>query len=193
MQSYSLRLGYTLAEELKQISDCHDMECIIKGMQQYCQGIPMDQEPTEEEFEALQKRFFERQQKKNYAAAVAFLQELTKKSGVQILQKDALIYEVMEAGHGSQPLSSNDTVLVRYSIIDISGQVIISGEDEPACLTPLDDFLPSIAQAMVGMVEGEKRRIYVHPDLAYGKLSNLSPDGILIIEVLLCKIEPHSK
>ena len=189
MQSYSKKLGYTLAEELQLTSDYHDLEFIIKGMQQYLQGEPMAQEPSEEEFESLQKRLFEHQAKRNYSAASAFMQELTKKNGVLVLQKDALAYEIIETGHGLQPLSSDDTVLVRYAIVDLSGRVIISNEDSPPCPTPLNDFLPSIAQAMIGMVEGEKRKICVHPDLAYGNLSDFSQDGILIIEVVLCSID----
>jgi peptidylprolyl isomerase len=69
--------------------------------------------------------------------------------------------------------------------------VIFSSEDmeENAPTTfGLTDLLPSLSRAMVGMLPGEKRKIYVHPNLAYGKLGHFPPNSLLIMEIQLLKI-----
>ena len=190
IQSYSQRLGYEMAGDLEGPSDFHDLEYVIKGVQQYIQGGSIDQEITEQEFESLQKRFFERQAKQNRITAEATLQSLAQKSGIQRVRDNFILYEILEKGQGKQPLSKADSVLVRYEIVNACSEVIYSSDDKDACLKPLDDFLPSIAQAMIGMVEGEKRRIYVHPDFSYGNFSRIKKDGLLIVDVSLRGIKP---
>ena len=40
---------------------------------------------------------------------------------------------------------------------------------------PLDQTIPGFSKGIVGMKEGEKRRLFVHPDLGYGTTGQLPP------------------
>ena len=43
------------------------------------------------------------------------------------------------------------------------------------------------------MKEGEKRRIFVHPDLGYGTSGHLAPNSLLIFDVEVVKAESPDK
>ena len=105
--------------------------------------------------------------------------------------KNALIYETIESGKGTDSLTAHDTVCASFTILDTEGNVIVSSQEiegSPSNIFAIDDLLPSLSRAMVGMVAGEKRIIYVHPNLAYGKFGHLPPNSLLIMEVKLIEI-----
>jgi len=198
IQAYSRQVGYSIAENLEMTSDCYDLEAIIQGMRQYLNDDttiePLCEKESEKTFESLQKRLFEYQANKNLARAENYLTEVSKKCTAHTLEGGGVVYEITRPGKGRKPLSKNDTFFARYSIIDLQGKVLISDqraafdeENLPYVFT-LNDFLPSISQAMIGMVEGEDRTIYVHPKLAYGKLGHLPPNSLLIVTLTLVKI-----
>lgn len=46
------------------------------------------------------------------------------------------------------------------------------------------DTIPGFAQGVKGMQAGERRKLYIHPDLAYGLYGGkLEPNQLLVIEL----------
>lgn len=43
------------------------------------------------------------------------------------------------------------------------------------------------------MKEGEKRRLFVHPDLGYGTSGHLPPNALLIFDIELVKADSHDQ
>jgi len=61
---------------------------------------------------------------------------------------------------------------------------------EPYSVLPmmsLDEIIPGLKSGLIGMKEGEKRTIYIHPDLAYGSAGYLPPNSLLTFEIELVK------
>jgi len=198
IQTYSKQIGYLLAEDLHRQSEYFDLEAVIQGIRQYQQRVvqkgQVDEKINDEAFESLQKKLFEYQSRQNLKQAESYLKEVCKKDSAHILKNDALVYEVLDPGQGMRTFSENDSIAVQYTIFDSCGEMILSDQDlNTPCTCSPDDFLPAISQAMKGMIEGEKRKIYVHPDLAYGKFGGLPPNSLLIIEITLLKIEPSEQ
>ena len=52
---------------------------------------------------------------------------------------------------------------------------------------PIKQSIPGFAKGLVGMKEGEKRILYIHPELAYGLAGHLPPNSLLIFEVEIVK------
>lgn len=51
----------------------------------------------------------------------------------------------------------------------------------------LDETIPGFSKGIVGMKEGEKRTLYIHPDLAYGVNGSLPPNSLLTFEIEIVK------
>ena len=52
----------------------------------------------------------------------------------------------------------------------------------------IPDTIPGFATGVVGMLEGEERTIYIHPELAYGVSGiKLKPNKLVVIEVNLAQ------
>ena len=195
--AYSKHIGYTIAEDLKIESEYIDIEAVIEGMREYSQGKLPAGEPSSmipnASLASIQKRLFETQARTNLEQTEKYLQELCEKPSVHVLEKSALAYEVLERGQGGKALTENDTIVVRYLILDSEGRNVFSQDEETSeeleSTCQVTDFLPSISRALVGMTLGERRKIYVHPRLAYGELSQLPPNTLLIVDISLLEIK----
>ena len=74
--------------------------------------------------------------------------------------------------------------LVSYAFSTLDG-VKIEFEDQVAvpCKISVDVVIPGFAMGVTGMRQGEKRKLYIHPDLAYGTTGPMLPNSLLIAEV----------
>lgn len=51
----------------------------------------------------------------------------------------------------------------------------------------LDETIPGFNKGLIGMKEGEKRTLFIHPDYGYGTSGYLPPNSLLTFEVELIK------
>ncbi len=110
-----------------------------------------------------------------------FLSTVAKKENVQMLVPHKLYYEVLQSG--SQSLASSN--LFHYKITTLDATIVAytyaEGAPKSVCL---ENALPGFARGVAGMKMGEKRRLYIHPDLAYRKIGVfLPPQSLVIVEV----------
>ena len=45
------------------------------------------------------------------------------------------------------------------------------------------ETIPGFAKGVDGMCVGERRKIYIHPALGYGKVGYVPPNSLLIVDV----------
>ncbi|MFZ0565676.1 MAG: FKBP-type peptidyl-prolyl cis-trans isomerase [Chlamydiales bacterium] len=165
-----------------------NLDKVIKGIQDERAGKPSPL--TEEEYEqtiyAIQEKLYLQTAEKNLKEATAFLESNSKKEGIQAIDAQ-LQYKVIQAGEGTE-VSQESAPLIHYKGSLIDGTLFASSEEngEPISL-PLTQTIPGIAQGVAGMKEGEKRVIYIHPELAYGMSGQLPPNSLLIFEVEVIK------
>lgn len=129
----------------------------------------------------------------NLAAAQAFLSENGMRDGVVTLDS-GLQYEIMEEGpaDAASP-TAQDTVLAHYHGTLADGSVFDSSvqRGEPAAFG-LSQVIAGWTEALQLMSVGDKWRLYIPPNLAYGEASPtpaIPPNSALIFEVELLEIQ----
>lgn len=123
----------------------------------------------------------------NQAAADKFLEANKKKDGIQTMPS-GLQYQVIKAGSGETPTTAN-TVSVHYEGKLLNGKVFDSSiaRGEPATF-PVTGVIQGWTQALLRMKVGDKWKLFVPPNLAYGE--NPRPGGeIGVNEMLIFEVE----
>ncbi len=167
-----------------------DFTKVIKGIQDAQNGksAPLSEEEYEQAIYVIQENLFLQTSEKNLSEAQAFLKSNSQEEGIQILDSH-LQYRVTEVGRGME-VKPDSEPLIHYTGKLIDGSVFAtSEEDNKAVVLPLKQTIPGFAKGLVGMREGEKRTLYIHPELAYGLSGHLPPNSLLIFEVEVVKAD----
>jgi len=131
----------------------------------------------------------EQKAQKNLEAGTTFLEANRKKAGVKSLPS-GLQYEIMETGRGARP-GPTDRVKVHYT-----GRLLDATEFASTYKTGTPKFcdvhkeIKGWAEALPLMQEGSQWRLFVPPELAYGKkgMVNIPPNATLIYELKLLQV-----
>ena len=120
----------------------------------------------------------------------AFLTENAKREGIKVTES-GLQYEVLESGKGDSPKAS-DNVEVHYTGKLIDGTVFDSSVERgvPASFG-VTQVIPGRVDALQLMHEGDKWRLYIPSDLAYGPNGAggvIGPNMTLIFDVELLRV-----
>lgn len=120
----------------------------------------------------------------------AFLTENAKREGIKVTES-GLQYEVLESGKGDSPKAS-DNVEVHYIGKLIDGTVFDSSVERgvPASFG-VTQVIPGWVEALQLMHEGDKWRLYIPSDLAYGPNGAggvIGPNMTLIFDVELLRV-----
>ncbi len=120
----------------------------------------------------------------------AFLAENSKREGIKVTAS-GLQYEVLETGNGDAPKAS-DNVEVHYTGKLIDGTVFDSSVERgvPASFG-VTQVIPGWVEALQLMHEGDKWRLYIPSNLAYGPNGAggvIGPNMTLIFDVELLRV-----
>lgn len=144
--------------------------------------------------EQITQRKQEEKQKvmaRNAAEGQAFLKKNKQRPGIKTLP-GGLQYEVLkESGNGATP-GPNDAVRVHYAGTLLDGGFVESSlaQGDPVRVH-MGVALPGWREALMHMKEGEKWRLFIPPDLAYGKegqRNKVPPQSTLIYELELVEV-----
>lgn len=181
-------LGHLIVRQLSQTGFAFNFDQVIQGIKDEMEGksSPMSEEEYEQSICSLQEQHFLQTAEKNLAAADAFLKENASKEGIQSVD-GKLQYLVAQEGQG-EIVGADSIPLIYYTGKLIDGTVFASSDaiGEPIAL-PIKQSIPGFGKGLVGMKEGEKRVLYIHPELAYGLSGQLPPNSLLIFEVEVVK------
>ncbi|MCQ2028408.1 FKBP-type peptidyl-prolyl cis-trans isomerase [Stutzerimonas zhaodongensis] len=157
-----------------------------------------DQKLTDEElmeaFAYLQTRAEERMVEMNKEAVEAgkkFLEENAKRDGVKTTES-GLQYEVVKSSEGPQP-TANDVVTVHYEGSLTDGTVFDSSikRGSPIDL-PVGGVIPGWVEGLQLMHVGEKYKLYIPSELAYGEQSPsplIPANSVLVFDLELLGIK----
>ena len=119
-----------------------------------------------------------------------FLAENANKEGV-VVTASGLQYEIIETGSGKTP-SATDTVVTHYAGTFLDGSEFDSSikRGEPLSF-PVNGVIAGWTEALMLMQEGDKWRLFVPSDLAYGPsgVGPIPPNSTLIFEVQLIEVK----
>lgn len=188
---YGQRIGTQLQNQGVEI----DAAAMAAGIRDAIGGsdyrIPIDE--LQAGVEQYQQELQSRQQAaadQNMKDGQEFLADNKTKEGVVTLPS-GLQYKVLEEGSGKSP-SAEDSVVVHYrgELLDGSEFDSSYSRGEPATLT-VDQTIEGWQEALPLMQEGDKWRLFVPPELAYGERGAggaIGPNETLIFDVELISV-----
>ncbi len=102
--------------------------------------------------------------------------------------ESGLASRVLEAGAGTERPGESSWVRVHYTGWTTDGEMFDSSIQRGKSLTlPLDKVIDGWTEGLGLMVEGEKRRLWIPEEMAYGGREGL-PQGMLVFDVELLEI-----
>jgi peptidylprolyl isomerase len=127
--------------------------------------------------------------KNNLIAAEQFLEKISLESSVKTIIEKQLYYKVEEEGSGAKVSDADAIVEIEYKVYEIVDQKEnFTSESTDPVKVDLKLTIPGFSKGVLGMQLGEKRRIYIHPDLAYGTTGFCEPNIVMLYDVKLIEI-----
>jgi peptidylprolyl isomerase len=180
--------GHLIGKNITSMGLQFDMLYVIKGLEGAAVGktSPMTEAECIQALTAAQESSFKEQSTTNLTLAEEFLKKNTETEGIVSLEEGKIQYKIEKQGLGDK-LQENSSPLIRYVGKFLDGSVFgSSAEDEPISL---EEMISGLKNGIIGMQEGEKRTIYIHPDLAYGTTGSLPPNSLLTFEIEVVKTQ----
>lgn len=198
--SVSYLIGKDISRSLKDIKDDVVLDILIRGIEDHLAGTEKKID-TEAERKLMQDFQMKMQQKmtakrdkeadKYLEEANKFLEENKKKEGVKTTES-GLQYIVLKEGNGPIPTDTSK-VEVHYEGTLLDGKVFDSSikRGTPAVFG-VKQVIKGWTEILQMMKVGSKYKIFVPPDLAYGKRGmahDIKPNMMLIFEIELLGIK----
>jgi peptidylprolyl isomerase len=196
ISNLSEAFGHFIGRNLNAPGIKFDLEQIIKGIREGYAGkpAPMSDQEYETMMALLQQQVFDQLANENLQMADNFMKQNAHNKGVFAVEEGKLQYQIVKEGSG-ESVPQNGSPLIHYSGRYLDGTVFDSSDNTGGPVKiPLQQTIPGFSKGIAGMKEGEKRKIFVHPDMGYGLNSPLPPNAMLIFEVEVVKAnEPEGK
>ncbi|KTC23680.1 MULTISPECIES: FKBP-type peptidyl-prolyl cis-trans isomerase [Pseudomonas] len=192
-----LNMGKSLAQEGM---DDLDSKAVAQGIEDAVgkKEQKIKDEDLVEAFAALQKRAEERLVKMSEESAAAgkkFLEENGKKDGV-VTTASGLQYQIVKKAEGAQP-KPTDVVTVHYEGKLIDGKVFDSSVERGSPIDlPVSGVIPGWVEGLQLMHVGEKVKLFIPADLAYGAQSPspmIPANSVLVFDLELIAIKDPAK
>jgi len=195
--SYGIGLSMARSVTGQPIDLNHD--ALIEGLRDSLAGEEprLDDEALREAFAAVRDEQMQKQEQASSEAKQAgedYLASNAKKEGIKTTES-GLQYEVLESGDGATP-AATDTVSVHYHGTLIDGTVFDSSVErgDPATF-PVDRVISGWTEALQLMQVGDKWRLHIPANLAYGAQSpspKIPANSALVFEVELLDVLDES-
>lgn len=195
----SYAIGLNIGKSIKQDDIDIDIELLAKGLADAVRGEKplLTDAQIQETMIAFQRQVRENQLKKAKALAdenkkkgEAFLAANKKKKGV-ITLKSGLQYQVIMTGNGATP-KKTDVIKAHYHGTLIDGTVFDSSVERKEPLEfSVTGVIKGWTEALLKMKVGDKWRVVLPPELAYGERGSgpkIGPGTVLVFEMELLEI-----
>ncbi|EMO7928875.1 FKBP-type peptidyl-prolyl cis-trans isomerase [Pseudomonas aeruginosa] len=200
-QKASYGIGLNMGKSLSQEGmDDLDSKAVAKGIEDALgkKKQQLTDEELTEAFAFLQKRAEERMAAigdENAKAGKKFLEENGKRDGVTTTAS-GLQYEIVKKADGPQP-KATDVVTVHYEGRLTDGTVFDSSIERGSPIDlPVSGVIPGWVEALQLMHVGEKIKLYIPSELAYGAQSPspaIPANSVLVFDMELLGIKDPSK
>jgi len=174
--------GHLIGKNIDTLGVKFDIAQVIKGLQDASSGknSPMSEQECIEAISAAQEVAHQELAKDNLAKADQFLKKNGKQSKVVTVEKGKLQYKVEKKGAG-EAVKADSHPVIHYVGKYLDGEVFGSSDQEE--VISLEETIPGFSKGLVGMKEGEKRTLFIHPDYGYGTQGYLPPNSLLTFEI----------
>jgi len=191
--SVSYAIGMDIAENIKnQGFDKLNIEIMSKAMSDIYEGkaTSIEKEKSQNLIQTYFMSLMAKKGEEKTKKAKEFLDNNKKREGVTTLPS-GLQYEVIKKGTGESP-KLTDEVTTHYTGTLLDGKVFDSSvqRGEPATF-PVNGVIPGWTEALQLMKVGDKWKLYIPSELAYGERGAgqvIGPNETLIFEIELLSI-----
>lgn len=184
-------MGHLVIENLDAQHVNIDIKSFIKGLEEGKAGKtpPLSKEEFSQLFADYWKKGFDQSSAKNLAQAEKFLEENKKDPHVVSLSEGKVQYKILSPGSG-ETVQEENTPLILYEGKYQDGKVFDGShaQGEPLALS-LNTTIPGFKVGVLGMKKGEKRRLFIHPELGYGTQGRLQPNALLVFDIEVVEID----
>ncbi len=195
IKKVSQALGNFIGRNLKAPGITFDTESIIVGIREGSEGkpSPLSDEAYEQAMTTLQQKAVHVLADTNLQAADKFMKENKDAKGVVEIVPLKLQYQILTEGNGPV-VPANGTPLINYTGKYSDGSVFGCSEGAGGPIAvPIDQTIPGFSKGIAGMKEGEKRRLFIHPEFGYGTSGQLPPNSLLIFDIEVVKATAPAK
>jgi len=196
----SYGIGSNIGRGMKQDGIDINVDALVEGLKDALSGKEpkYTEAQLREAFGIVQRQLQARQMEKaktagdkNKKEGEAFLAANKKKEGVKSTES-GLQYVVLKSGKGPSP-KATDSVKTHYHGTLINGKVFDSSVErgEPISF-PVNGVIKGWTEALQLMKVGDKWRVFVPSELAYGERgagADIGPNSVLVFEIELLGIE----
>lgn len=185
LKQLSETMGHYLVENLYSQKMKLNLDSLIQGIRdaEAGQTPPLDKQKFLQELTRYREIVLKEAAKENLDSADEFLKKNKTEEGIVILEDGKLQYLILKEGSGPE-VKKDGTPILHYEGKLLDGKVFESTETRgKAVPMPLSATFPGFKEGVAGMKQGEKRRIFIHPDLGFGSAGPLPPNSLLIFEV----------
>jgi FKBP-type peptidyl-prolyl cis-trans isomerase len=185
-KNLSIAFGHLISKTINDIGVSFDLDLVIQGLKDASNGVPSPLSESEcmSAISQEQKKAFDALAAKNLTEAETFLSKESKQAHMKSLDDGKVLYKVLNEGQGPE-VANQGKVAIRYKGSLLNGEVF--GESSKDEILDMSQIVIGLRNAMVGMKEGEKRLIHIHPEKAYGTEGMLPPNSLLSFEIEIAK------
>lgn len=183
--------GHLIGLELRNQQIELNVDAVIHGLRQELAGqpAPMSENEYTEAMQQIKESHFKEIANHNLALANAFMASNAKKPGVIALSPGKVQYRVVQAGKGQQ-VTLQAAPLIRYTGHFLDGSLFGDSDASGGPIAVhISQMIPGFRDGVAGMREGEKRRLFIHPDSAYGVTNDIPPNSLLIFDIEVIKAD----
>ncbi len=191
VKKISETMGFYVVENLNAQNVVIDLDSLIRGIENAKAGKtpPLTKEEFAQIFMEYRKQAFDTKSTENLKTAEKFLSENSQDSEVLTLENGKLQYKILQKGSGEE-VNEDNTPLIHYEGKFVDGKVFDSTQSRGAPVPiSLKTTIPGFKMGLSGMKQGEKRRLFIHPDLGYGTAGRLPPNSLLIFDIEVVEAE----
>ena len=185
--------GHLLGNNIETIGVEFDIDLVVKGLKDASNGknAPMSGDECLEAISFLRENSLKELAETNLKKAEEFLKQNAKEKNIVTLDEGKLQYKIEKKGNGPQ-VDPHSNPVIHYTGKYLDGKIF--GQSTEAEILSLDETIQGFSKGLVGMQEGEKRTLYIHPDYGYGVQGFVPPNSLLTFEIEIVNAEaPEEK
>lgn len=188
IQKISEAFGHVISKNIGNIEFQFDMHKVVQGLNDAINGkeSPMLDNDCIHAITREQEKRYKMLAEKNLKDAQDFLVSNAEKAGVTCLENNKLQYKIEAEGSG-EVVQAHYSPLIKYTGKFLDGSIFGASQEHE--MISLDETIPGFSKGIIGMKEGEKRTLFIHPELAYGTQPgpHLPPNSLLMFEIEVVK------
>ena len=158
--------GHLIGKNLHSMGINFDIAKVKQGLEDSQAGktAPMTEMEFVEAVTSIHETAFKETAAENLKKSEEFLAKNKDAPGIKILEKGRLQYRVEKEGKGPS-IDKHSTPLIHYLGKFLDGTAFGSATEEERISFEEYDLIPGLEKTLLDMKEGEKRTVFVHPEL----------------------------